>query len=111
MVQKGGDEMIKPRFIDANKLRDVFWWGIDDKSILSSTDEDWKVVKIIDEQPTLNPDILVDANESSLEDLKHKMCDRYCKYMDEDMSEEEYNELLDTTCSECPLGLLKGRDD
>ena len=42
------------RLISANKLIDVFYYGIDDKCVLSSTKDDSKVIDIIESQPTVD---------------------------------------------------------
>ena len=41
-----------------------------------------------------------------MEEVANEFCDNYCKYQAEYSSEKEFEEILDTHCSICPLRKL-----
>ena len=51
------------KLIDANRLRDLFYYGIGDKPILSTADEDAMVIQIINDQPAIEVPRWISVNE------------------------------------------------
>ncbi len=67
------------RLIDADKLKDYFYYGINDKPILGETDEfDRKVIDIIDNAPTVNAQPIVHAKWIKEKHKKYEMTSRTC---------------------------------